>query len=62
MPTKDYPVHTTQRRWLALSKLDDSTYQIKVMMGDNLKPIATLVFTSREWDKLASYTEGLKRK
>jgi hypothetical protein len=62
MPTKDYPVKTTQRRWLALAKLDDGNYQMKVMFGDNTKPIATLVFTPTEWTKLASYSEGLKRK
>ena len=62
MPSKDYPVKTTQRRWLALSKLDDGTYQMKVMFGDSEKPIATMVFTQREWDKLAIYSEVLKRK
>lgn len=62
MASKDYPVRTTQRRWLALSKLNDGNFQMKVMYGDNMKPIATLVFTPREWAKLASYSEGLKRK
>jgi len=62
MPTKDYPVKTTQLRWLALSKLDDGNYQMKVMLGNNTKPIATMVFTPVEWAKLASYSEGLKRK
>lgn len=60
--TNDYPVRTTQRRWLALAKLDDGTYQVKVMFGNNEKPIATMIFTQREWDKLASFSEGLKRK
>lgn len=62
MASKDYPVKTTQRRWLALSKLDDGTYQVKVMFADDAKPIATMIFTAAEWNKLASYSEGLKRK
>jgi hypothetical protein len=57
-----YAVKTTQRRWLDLNKLPDGTYQMKVMFGDNTKPIATLVFTAKEWGKLANYSEGLKRK
>lgn len=62
MPTGKYAVHTTQRRWLDLEKLPDGNYQMKVMFGNNQNPIATLVFTPQEWAKLASYSEGLKRK
>lgn len=62
MPTKDYPVKTTQRRWLALSKLDDGNYQMKVMFKNDPKPIATMAFTPNEWAKLVNYSAGLEKK
>jgi hypothetical protein len=62
MPVGKYAVHTTQRRWLDLSKTPEGNYEMRVMFADNTKPIATLVFTPAEWAKLASYSEGLKRK
>lgn len=61
MPSKEYRVNTTGRRNLRLSKQDDGTYQARVMLGED-RQLAVLVFTQKEWAKLASFSEGLKRK
>lgn len=62
MPSKEYIVKTTSTRELHVSKLDDGNYQMRLHWGKGDKTLATLVFTPREWAKLASYSEGLKRK
>lgn len=60
MATKEYRVNTTGRRNLRLTKEDDGNLHLKIMLND--KRLATLVLPPKEWDKLASYSEGLKRK
>jgi hypothetical protein len=40
------------RRWLALAKRDDGTFELKVMLGDEEKPLATLPFDESEWRRL----------
>jgi hypothetical protein len=61
--TKDYTVKVNNgRRWIALNKQADGSYQLKVMLGDNGKPLATLPFDEREWKKLANYSAGLLKK
>lgn len=62
MASKEYVVKTTSTRELHISKLDDGTYQMKLYWGRGNRDLATLVFTQKEWDKLASFSEGLKRK
>lgn len=61
MASKEYRVNTEGRRNLRLSKRDDGSYQARIMLGED-KQLAVLVFPAKEWDKLASFTEGLKRK
>lgn len=61
MPSKEYRVNTEGRRNLRLSKQDDGRYHARIMLGED-KQLAVLVFTQKEWDKLASFSEGLKRK
>ena len=60
--SKEYVVKTTSSRELRLKKLADSNYQVALYWGRGDKTLATLVITPAEWAKLASYTEGLKRK
>lgn len=60
--TKDYTVKTTSSRELRLRKLADGNYQIALYWGRGDRTLATLVVTPAEWAKLASYSEGLKRK
>ena len=61
--TKDYAVKVNNgRRWLALNKQADGSYQVKVMLGDGEKPLATLPFDESEWKKLANYSTGLLKK
>lgn len=62
MPSKEYVVKTTSTRELHLSKLDDGNFQARLYWGKGGRDLATLVFTPGEWKKLASYSEGLKRK
>lgn len=62
LKTGVYTVKTTSTRELHLGKLDDGTYQIKIHWGKGNRDLATLVFTEREWTRLASFAEGLKRK
>jgi len=63
MPTKDYRINVNNgRRWLAINKQDDGSYQLKVMLGNNEKPLATLPFDESEWKKLANYSAGLLKK
>ena len=51
MPTE--PIHVNNgRRWLALAKRDDGTYEMRIMLGDEEKPLATLPFDEGEWRKL----------
>jgi hypothetical protein len=61
--TKDYRVNVNNgRRWIALNRQADGSYQLKVMLGDNEKPLATLPFDESEWKKLANYSTGLLKK
>jgi hypothetical protein len=62
MPSKEYVVKTTSTRELHISKLDDGNYQVKLYWGKGGRDLATLVIPPREWNKLASVSEGLKRK
>lgn len=62
MPSKEYVVKTTSTRELHISKLDSGEYQIKLYWGRGKRDLATLVLKPREWNKLANYAEGLKRK
>jgi hypothetical protein len=62
MPSKEYVVKTTSTRELHISKLDDGNYQVKLYWARGGRDLATLVIPPREWAKLASYSEGLKRK
>ena len=58
--TKDYRINVNNgRRWLAINKQADGTYQLKVMLGDNEKPLATLPFDESEWRKLVEQARGL---
>lgn len=63
MPTRNYKAaQSTQRRWLAMNKQDDGTYQVLVMYGDNPKPIATIVMEAREFKRLRDTADGLMKK
>jgi len=62
MPSKEYEVSAEGTRKLYLSKLDDGNYQVRLHWGKGGRDLATLVFTPAEWKKLASYSEGLKKK
>lgn len=62
MPSKEYEVNAEGTRKLYLSKLDDGNYQIRLYWAKGNRDLATMVFTPDEWKKLASYSEGLKRK
>jgi hypothetical protein len=50
------------RRWLALAKRDDGTFEVKIMLGDEEKPLATLPFDRDQWERLVSEAEGLLRR
>lgn len=61
--TKDYRINVNNgRRWLAINKQADGSYQMKLMLGNNEKPLATLPFDESEWKKLANYSAGLLKK
>lgn len=60
--TKDYVVKTTSSRELRLKKLADGNYQIALYWGRGNRTLATLVLTPDQWNALASFSEGLKRK
>lgn len=63
--TKEYIVKASgenESRELRLKKLADGSYQLKVYWGRRDRTLATLNFSETEWAKLASYSEGLKRK
>lgn len=60
--SKEYTVKTTSSRELHIKKLADGNFQMKLYWGRGNQDLATLVFTPAEWVKLASYSEGLKRK
>lgn len=60
--SKEYVVKTTSSRELRLKKLADGNYQIALYWGRGDKTLATLVFTPEQWNALASFSEGLKRK
>lgn len=62
MASKEYEVNAEGTRKLYLSKLDDGNFQIRLHWAKGNKDLATLVFTPVEWKKLASFSEGLKRK
>ena len=62
MPSKEYVIKSNSTRELHLSKLDDGNYQMRVYWSKGNRDLATLIFTPEEWKKLASYSEGLKRK
>lgn len=62
LKTKEYVVKTTSTRELHIGKLDDGNYQMRIYWGKGDKTLATLVIPSGEWDKLANFSEGLKRK
>ena len=54
------PVHVNNgRRWLALAKRPDGTYEMKLMLGDEEKPLATLPFDESEWRKLVVQSREL---
>jgi hypothetical protein len=56
------PIHVNNgRRWLSLAKRDDGTYEMKVMLDDEEKPLATLPFDEGEWRKLVSEATRLLR-
>jgi hypothetical protein len=52
MSNEDRITVNNGRRWLALAKRDDGTYEMKLMLGDKEKPLATLPFDEGEWRKL----------
>lgn len=63
--TKEYIVKAAgdnESRELRFNKLSNGNYQLKVHWGRRDRTLATLNFTPREWAKLASFAEGLKRK
>lgn len=59
---KEYKVQTTGRRWFAISKLDDGTFQMRLMLGDAEKPLATLIVNRAEFKRLATTVTGLLAK
>jgi hypothetical protein len=50
------------RRWLALAKRDDSTFEMKLMLGDEEKPLATLPFDRDQWERLVGEAGELLRR
>lgn len=63
--TSDYIVKASgenESRELRLAKMDDGTYQIRLHWGRGDRDLATLNFAPDQWDRLASFSEGLKRK
>jgi hypothetical protein len=50
------------RRWLALARRDDGTFEMKVMLGDEKKPLATLPFDRDQWERLVSEAGELLRR
>jgi hypothetical protein len=50
------------RRWLALVKRDDGTFEMKLMLGDEEKPLATLPFDRDQWERLVSEAQELLRR
>lgn len=62
LKTGVYTVKSTSSRELHLAKLTNGNYQVQVWWGRGSKALATMEFTEREWTRLASFTEGLKRK
>ena len=54
------PVYVNNgRRWLALSKRPTGEYEMKLMLGDAEKPLATLPFDESQWRKLVGQARGL---
>jgi hypothetical protein len=54
------PIHVNNgRRWLSLGKRDDGTYEMRIMLGDNEQPLATLPFDESEWLKLVRLARNL---
>ncbi len=60
--SKEYIIKTTSSRELRLRKLADGNYQVALYWGKGDRTLATLIIEPAEWAKLASYSEGLKRK
>lgn len=62
-PTKNYKAaQSTGRRWIAMNKQDDGTYQVLVMYGSNTNPLATMVMTPREFKRIGTTVAGLLKK
>jgi hypothetical protein len=60
MPTEPEPICVNNgRRWLALSKRPDGTYEMKLMLGNEEKPLATLPFDESEWRKVVVQSREL---
>lgn len=65
MASKVYTIKASghnETRELRLQKMDDGSYQIRLWWGKGQRDLATLNFGGNEWGRLASVTEGLKRK